>query len=497
MKFRFGLRGLLILIGVATVILAVITSGLYRARRNVSIVNMLRNSGAFATFDDGSVPPKKITFADPDSAFTFRKISVVQNVLSDDVVESISGLAGLKKVQLSMNVTAAGLQQLSRSSSLEELRIDSLRISEDELVVLRDFRNLKRLVLSGPQFTDAALVQVAKVKKLQSLQLSGASVTDAGLQNLNGMRALSELDLAKTKISDEGLLGLRNLPSLKRINFSETQIKAATVAHIVMDVNGHPFGDWFPAQVNRAEGRTTLQLGGEQITDDAVPYLIRGLPQTTDIELSRTGMTSVGLLKFKELSKLKSLRINNADPFTAVEGLPELEELVIGSWGNRTVPQLNDLPKLTSLKVQISGMAIRSEALKPFFDFIADAPNLRRLEFDGPFDGAMAKEISQCGSLVELKLHGVALRDTEITHLANLKNLQSLTLARSQITDAGARQLDDLKQLRHLKLMHNQSVTDACLSALKLKPEEPDWQIQQQHQAILREINEARSRTGK
>jgi hypothetical protein len=94
----------------------------------------------------------------------------------------------------------------AKDSDLKELRND-----------LESIRGLQSLQISGRQFTDAGLEHVSRLSSLRELYLQNTQVSDAGMRSLGGLQSLRTLDLMQTRVSDNGLSHLETAKSLRRV----------------------------------------------------------------------------------------------------------------------------------------------------------------------------------------------------------------------------------------------------------------------------------------
>lgn len=66
--------------------------------------------------------------------------------------------------------------------------IGSKKVRDDDLVLLRAFPDVQRLMLGGTAITDAGLKHAAGLHELTTLGLIGTKVTDAGMKELSGLK---------------------------------------------------------------------------------------------------------------------------------------------------------------------------------------------------------------------------------------------------------------------------------------------------------------------
>ena len=83
-------------------------------------------------------------------------------------------------------------------------------VTDQELVVLSQFCNLRNLNLSDTKLTDAGLEHVKNAKGLWSLDLAHTRVTDAGVAMLGSLSTLDYIDLSGTAVSGKVIADLQS-----------------------------------------------------------------------------------------------------------------------------------------------------------------------------------------------------------------------------------------------------------------------------------------------
>ncbi len=178
--------------------------------------------------------------------------------VTDEGVRSLSHLS-LLKLGVGARITDEGLASLREMVSLQELNLAKSRVSQrgllpiaklprlhtlflgasitnEDLPVLFQFSQLKRLDLSGAHISSGALSTLIKMKNLEELALSNTEVTDGVLEALTKLPNLRYLEISDTRITPEGLAHVSAFPSLKVISLTTTHpLKIADIA---------PFAQW-------------------------------------------------------------------------------------------------------------------------------------------------------------------------------------------------------------------------------------------------------------
>lgn len=449
MRFRFSVRVILVTVTLVAVGLGWVANRFRVARDNERIVAELRMMRAHATLDNGTVPT-------PDNskgigALSLRRIASVVNVTSDDVLAKMSTLTDLRKVGISGPVTDSGLANLRNTASLTELQIKSDQITVSGLRELADVVDLEVLELSGERFSDDCLLWASKFTGLKELHLSGSGFTDAGIRHIAELRRIRHLSLRGTLVTNDGLAELSELTDLQKIELPDSSTVVG-LAHLIMDLQGREFGEWFPAEVIREpdRGRVYLGLSGGRFQDEVVPYLLRGISEVTELELDSTAITPDGLTTLGGLPNLKHLVLRNITT-SVVEGFPGVEQLSLISVGDKPLPVLKDMPSLQAIA------------------FAGAHWNEASSETDETFAGNRLVHVVELGrespKLQTLIFEGSAIGDEHIAQIAAMK-LTHLNLWGTKVTNESVRLLSGMSSLTHLNLGSTE-ITDASIGALK------------------------------
>jgi hypothetical protein len=144
-----------------------------------------------------------------------------------------------------------------KAANLLELDFSSTTAGSADMVHLEGLKNLKRLVMMGPNFDSTALEHakdlttleflvventavddkgveaISGLTELIVLNLRRTAVTDAALENLKDMKKLKDLDLRfNDYITDDGMKSLQNLPSLRYLKLEKTKVGDAGMQEI-------------------------------------------------------------------------------------------------------------------------------------------------------------------------------------------------------------------------------------------------------------------------
>lgn len=104
------------------------------------------------------------------------------------------------------------------------------KITDEQLVPLKQLTGLAQLNLRGRDITNDGLANLKDLKSLVKLHLEKTKITDDGLQHLKGLENLEYLNLYGTDVSDAGLKHLEGLKKLRKLYLWQTKVTDAGVA---------------------------------------------------------------------------------------------------------------------------------------------------------------------------------------------------------------------------------------------------------------------------
>lgn len=212
--------------------------------------------------------------------------------LTGSNVNSIFKLNNLESLRLWNGISfhsPISISPLSDLSSLAELHFYDSGITDSNLAVIADLKNVQTLSLrfgmGWSMFTDEGLSHLKKLPKLKHLILSGTSTTGAGLANLGDLIGLESLVLDFRKpITDYGLQHLTNLIHLMSLDLSGSQISDE--------------GLLYAQELKNLE---ILNLDRTSITDKGLAY-ITNLESLKELSLKNTKVTNAGVSQILETS---------------------------------------------------------------------------------------------------------------------------------------------------------------------------------------------------
>ena len=363
-----------------------------------------------------------------DGAGVVREIAVTSD---SDFSDSLKYLAGIPNTTAARfggpGMNDAGMQALAGLKLLKRLDLtDCSSIGDGTLQVISELKTIEALILRRAGFTDAGLVAVKNLPKLRALDLRNSNVTDAGLEHLTGIMTLVDLQLEKAKLTDAGLEKLKGLP-LKSLNLNYTGIG-----------------------------------------DDAMS-VIGSLATLESLQMEASRLTDVGMVELAKLKKLKRFGCRLADVtgegIKHLAGLTELTRLELRetSLDDHGLDVISNLPKLTFLDISecrlVTGDGIRKLSKLTGLTYL-ELREIKKVRDD------VFADLGTLTNLVELNVEATRITNESVPTLLKLQKLERLSVAGSQLDDAGIVQLSQLPALKWLNLA-NSNPKPETVAALK------------------------------
>jgi hypothetical protein len=248
------------------------------------------------------------------------------------------------------------IEQLSRCSSLQNLRLYNCDIPEGGIAALADIGSLAELIVIAdvPDLPATFAAELATLSNLTRLVLHighGGADVYAAIGSLTDLEVLWLLDTGSP--SDVIVAMLDQLPNLRSLVCEQTVFSAACppaailrslesaerLEQLIIDTVGSP-------------------AGVPPIDDADAAYLAETFPELTDLRLlwNTASLTDHGLESISQLAKLRTLSVGRFSHFSetglaALQSLPELRHLEIGGIDNMGMVQVGQLTQLASLAV--------------------------------------------------------------------------------------------------------------------------------------------------
>ncbi len=128
--------------------------------------------------------------------------------LSFDAIPSLTGLTKLRELDvelISRDFTAQDAAAIAQMKNLAALEITDCGIAKMSLTPLAKLPHLRRLKISGPEFSDDQIGMLNDLQQIEELNLDGTSITDHGLRTLEALKNLKSLSVERTKVTAAGV----------------------------------------------------------------------------------------------------------------------------------------------------------------------------------------------------------------------------------------------------------------------------------------------------
>ena len=330
---------------------------------------------------------------------------------------------------LAPKVTIAGQEY---STSLTELDLGELGLTDADILPLAEMTNLRSLDLGGNNISD--LSPLAGLTSLRSLQLSDNNEI-ADLSPLAGLTEMVSLTLpSRSDLSDlSPVANMKNLRTLKMsgsLGEVPSQIEDLTPLSGLTQLEEVFFAVQSLDDLSPLAGLTNmkvLRLFGSISVTDLSP--LRGMSSLEVLQLTNDTGTPYSyygssLSPLEDLTHLTTIRLvaDGLEDLTALSHLPELTEIQLyGSDARFTdLEPLAGLTELRSLYLPTLASGVSCD-----ISAIAGLKNLETLEISGDLsDLTLLQGLSE---LTSLRIYsGDTIQD--LSPLGNLENLQSLTI---------------------------------------------------------------------
>src|SRR5436190_3222740 len=96
-------------------------------------------------------------------------------------------------------------------------------VGHDRMKKFAVFKRVNRVELGGTKVTDAEIVQLRQLTNLHDLFLNDTAITDAGLGHLSKLTSLRMLVLYGTPVTDAGLVHLKTMARLAYLSLADNE----------------------------------------------------------------------------------------------------------------------------------------------------------------------------------------------------------------------------------------------------------------------------------
>jgi multidrug resistance efflux pump/WD40 repeat protein len=353
----------------------------------------------------------------------------------------------------------------------------------DHITALGLIRQLQRLQFRGQRRVDEVLARLPRLEQLRELDLTETDVSDEGLRHLSKFPRLEKLDLSGTRLRAKELRHLAVLKDLRELYLAGCVAPDEEILEVLAGLKGLRTLDLGAnrsgiKRLDRLEGLTELRelrLGGTFLVEQAVKDLAR-LPALQTLRLDGRGPDPWLLLQhlrelkqlreldldcvgLKDLDLKESLSVARAEEARAKEALTLTTDEV-----NRTIEEAQ-----AAVEVAKANAVLAKQEYERWTDLAAKgaATPQKAEEVTRAYDAAKAEKRLADAKLAKAEAArariAVARRDLEAAQglvaksqkaldLATVKGLQKVRLTHVKMTETLFRTLAELKELQELTL---------------------------------------------
>lgn len=334
--------------------------------------------------------------------------------ITDDELLMIGNCRELDWVVLDGNpITGRGLEAL-RGMPLSDVSLNKTDIGDTEMELISTWKKISRLHLDDTRVTDVGLEQFVDMPELTDLSIQRTAVTGTGLKNLRAPE-FEELLAWETNFTDEGLKIIKGFPKLEFVDVSDTRITGQGLVELSHSpLNG-------------------LSADAE-LVDDAGIEAISKIPTLTHLFLGKSRITDAGVRHLGQLKNLEVLELNGS----AATGAGFAE------WG--------EMPNITDLSIIDSKFTGEGVTFK--------MPALSRANFSGsPVTDEGLRCLAECRELYRWDLSRTSVTGSGFSSLSEF-SVVIVDLGLSQANDEGMKGVATVKSLNILGLHGTQVGVD-------------------------------------
>ncbi len=330
-----------------------------------------------------------------------RYLALSRSAVDLGGLEAASVLSHLETIRVTgTELNDQDAKQLSQLKNLREI-IGSFHISNEGVEQLGSLQHLETLALSG-KANDRCMPAIARLGNLKKLSIQSTKITDDGLELLKGMTKLEDVTLTQAGFTSRCLQTVATWPNLHRLTlwnlnprqdgkaeWSEISLLPSKVRFLDL-VDCPKIGDLQLRAIGSLANLESLSIQSrvlQRITDTGASYLARA-PKLRSLTIRPSFITDQGLSSLQAIEALENLDIECVATSVGLENLGQhkrLKSLVISS------PDLS----------RMDGVGYQSRHPQ-FRQFWLDECHYSRAQSDGK-PVSIADSILRRGSLEERK----------------------------------------------------------------------------------------------
>ena len=294
-------------------------------------INRLSELGAAITLDeDGRVAAAQfvqpIENADLEVLTQLVAITTVslrgQTQIDDAAMPTIAKLSTVKVLDLGVcvQITSKGIEAIRLMPELQDINLERTAFDNDAIGFLRETPKLKRIRLARTSLGDSAMTSLKDETQLELLDMAHVSgnegVTDVGLLQLSGLTKMRSLRIWGSQITDEGLKAVKDMKDLRVLSVEDAYVVGPGLEYIggLSKLTELKFFQTYltPDSLKHLSELKALKKLGLRLNvgvNDESMKALEGLTELTEIDLSETSVTGIGMESLAKLPKLERLTL--------------------------------------------------------------------------------------------------------------------------------------------------------------------------------------------
>jgi len=369
-----------------------------------------------------------------------------------------------------INLTREQVEKLD-TMPLETLRLRGQEINDDTIRHISKIKTLKTFYCKNSLLTNKSLAEIGKLTNLETLRLGCPLVTADGLSGFKNLKKLSSLQLDGDRLGDDVAEHLSVLPSL-----------------ISLGIGSSSFTDQGVLNLKKLPRLQTLTISSQRVTDLSLAHL-KELKSLYTANFGACKFSPDCCVKLEPGKKLYGFSINGQRYFSlaSAKALSKTNFSIVNLLNTRIADdhliEIAKIKRLTSLSIDPTLITIRGlSALK--------SPPLEVLSFRNylNINDAIAKKFSQMKELRSLEIAHTNITDNQLMMLASLGQLQYLNLDGCPgITSEGIEAFQKLYTSMHHKEcpIHRATVLARDIQELEnFKSGKKDWRVKYKGEEI-------------
>jgi hypothetical protein len=210
-RFRFSRRALLVLVVLLAIPCSWLIAKIWDVKREEAAAAAIIASGGDVEWDRDAAGPAWLHGVFGDHFFGHViDVKFKGEAATDDAVRHLDAMNHLQDLGLeSTRITVAGLMRFRGLHKLKAILLCNMDVNEAWLDEIGKLDQLEWVSLVGTHATDVGLAKLTGIKNLKTLFLYERNITDAGLEYVAKLKQLTEANIGGTRATPEGVEKLR------------------------------------------------------------------------------------------------------------------------------------------------------------------------------------------------------------------------------------------------------------------------------------------------